>query len=581
MLENEFKKLEVISIKRTGRKSFTSEIRIVWPQLIDVKPGQFVMLESGNSSVMPRPFSVAKVENGYLSLFIKIVGKNTWNYCHLQKGDSLNVLGSLGKPLDLEFDEKNVILIGGGTGIAGIMLPASALSKKGKKVTVCLGGKNSDDIFGRKHFIEYECKTHSIAESGKGSCGLVTDLLRKKIGIGKCRIIACGPKPMLKCVTDIAREEKIPCTVILEEIMACGIGSCKGCAIFGIDGSVKHVCTDGPSFDANWIDWGKLISSRVEVIDSPKLPKVCSMEIELEGENGRRLFLKSPILTSSGCFEYDNQDKGKIDLTYVGAIVEKGLTLEPRAGNPAPRICEVKTGMLNSIGLENIGIKRFIKEKLPRLKKAGKPIIANLSGFSAHEYAEGAALLNDSDVDAIEVNISCPNIRQGKEIFGCSPSMTREVIRMVRYAAKDKFLITKHTPMAPNLIEVVKESIEEGTDAISLINTILGMSIDIHTRRPRIAMKYGGYSGPGIKPIGVRLVHLVFEEFNVPIIGMGGIENSADAIEYMLAGASAVAVGTGIFKNHNVFTEIYKGINEYLNKYNYISIKDIVGKVVV
>ncbi len=581
MLKNEFKELKIVATKRTGGKSFTSEIRIAWPGLIDIQPGQFLMLKPGNSSVMPRPFSVAKAENSYVSLFIKIVGKNTRDYCHLQKGDLIDVLGPLGKPLDLEFDEENVILIGGGTGIAGIMFPAATLFKKGKKVMACLGGKNSEDIFGKKYFIEYGCKTHSIAEFGKGSCGLVTDLLKKNIGIGNCQIIACGPKPMLKCIAEIAKKNSIPCTVILEEIMACGIGSCKGCAVFGKDGTVKHVCSDGPAFDASWIDWDKLIPPRIESIESLKLPQICSMETELRSEDGRSLLLRSPILTSSGCFEYDNQDKGKIDLTHVGAIVEKGLTLEPRAGNPAPRICEVKTGMLNSIGLENIGVKRFVREKLPRLKESGKPIIANLSGFTVEEYAKAAAILNDSDVDAIEVNVSCPNIKQGKQIFGLSETMTGEVVRAVRIKAPDKFLITKHTPMAQDLIKIVSASINEGTDAVSLINTILGMSINIHTKKPKIAMTYGGYSGSGIKPIGVRIVHQAFQEIDVPIIGMGGIENTNDAIEYLLAGASVIAVGTGTFKNHNIFTEIYVGIVNYLHMHNHVSVKDIVGKVVV
>lgn len=582
MFKNEFEKLYVLACKKIANSGMV-ELILNWNSTNMVEPGQFIMLKSIKGSVMPRPFSVAKYDGFIISLFIKAVGANSHYYSRLRKGDSIELLGPLGKPIDLDFPEKNVLLVVGGTGFAGLLLAAIELDKKSKNIMVCLGGRYDKDLAVKKYFQGIECKVKTIAEIGSGSCGLVTDLVRINIHQKDLRIIACGPKPMLKCVAEMAAEKNIPCKVLLEEVMACGIGSCKGCAIFGKDGSVKHVCSDGPAFDANWVDWEKLVPTRIEVVTEPKLPRICSIETELKGEDGRILRLKSPILTSSGCFEYDNQDKGKIDLTYVGAIVEKGLTLEPRTGNPSPRICEVKAGMLNSIGLEGIGIKRFIKEKLPRLKESGKPVIANLSGFSANDYAEGAAMLNDSDVDAIEVNISCPNINQGKEIFGCSPSMTREVIRMVRHATKDKFLITKHTPMAPNLTEIVKVSIDEGTDAISLINTILGMSIDIHTRRPKIAMTYGGYSGPGIMPIGLRIVHQVFEyfkSFGVPIVGMGGIENANDAIEYLLGGANVIAVGTGTFKNHNIFTEIYKGIEEYLNRYNHVSVKDIVGKVI-
>jgi len=581
MLENEFKKLDVLSCRIISKKSWIAELKIVWPRTIKVKPGQFVMLRPCRLSVMPRPFSIAKAENGHVSLFIKVVGPNSWEYVHLKRWDTVEVLGPLGNPLDLNFSEKNAMFVVGGTGFAGIMLAAKKLREQNKKVIILWGARCKEDIAGKIYFKRYGCKIQTITEIGNGTCGLVTDLLQENISQKSIRIIACGPKPMLKCVADIAKDKNIPCTVLLEEIMACGIGSCKGCAVFGKDDTIKHVCKDGPAFDAEWIDWEKLIPPRVEVIDSPKIPQICSMETELKGEDDRSLFLKSPILTSSGCFEYDNQETGKIDLRYVGAIVEKGLTLNPRVGNPSPRICEVKAGMLNSIGLENIGVKRFIKEKLPRLKEFGRPVIANLSGFTPKEYAEGAALLNYSNVDAIEINISCPNIHQGEQIFGCSPIMTREVIRMVRLAAKDKFLITKHTPMAQNLNEIIEESIVAGTDAISLINTILGMSIDIHTRRPKIAKVYGGYSGPGIKPIGIRIVHQASQKFDIPIIGMGGIENATDAIEHMLAGANAVAVGTGVFKNHNIFTEIYRGIEEYLNKYNYISVEDIVGKVII
>jgi dihydroorotate dehydrogenase (NAD+) catalytic subunit len=286
--------------------------------------------------------------------------------------------------------------------------------------------------------------------------------------------------------------------------------------------------------------------------------------------------MKNPVMVASGTFGYGEEYAELVDLNSLGAIVVKGITLNPQIGNPPPRIVETASGMLNAIGLENVGVKKFINEKLPYLKQFNTPVIVNIAGKTVEEYTELAQRL-DGLVDGLEINISCPNVAKGGLQFGQDPSLTYEVVNKVRHSTKLP-LITKLSPNVTDIKIIAKSAEAAGTNAISLINTILGMAIDINTRKPVLGNITGGLSGPAIKPIALRMVFEVAKVVKLPIIGQGGIMNAADALEFIIAGATAVAIGTASFVDPKVSLKIIDGIENYLSKNN-ISIKELTGRL--
>jgi len=295
--------------------------------------------------------------------------------------------------------------------------------------------------------------------------------------------------------------------------------------------------------------------------------------VELAG-----LKLKNPVIAASGTFGFGREFSEYFDLNKIGGISVKGLTLNPRHGNKPPRIAETPAGILNSVGLQNPGVEKFIKEEIPFLRKYDTSIIANIAGNTIEDYCKMAELLSDADIDAIELNVSCPNVKQGGVAFGNSCVGISSVTEAVKKYCK-KPLIVKLTPNVTDIKEIAKAAEDAGADAVSLINTILGMAIDIHKRKPILAQNVGGLSGPAVKPVAVRMVHQVSQTVKIPIIGMGGIANGDDAIEFLLAGASAVMVGTINFVNPSVCIDVVDGISRYLEMYKYKSVMDIVGKL--
>ncbi|MCK4401123.1 dihydroorotate dehydrogenase [bacterium] len=287
--------------------------------------------------------------------------------------------------------------------------------------------------------------------------------------------------------------------------------------------------------------------------------------------------MRNPVMTASGTFGYGLEYSNLINIEDFGAIVTKTITLEPRIGNPQPRIVEVTGGMLNSIGLQNPGAKVFIEEKLPKLKEYGVPIIANISGSKKAEFVKLADLLSNIGLSGLELNISCPNVEHAG-LFAQDADTTYKLVRKVRKATNLP-LIVKLTPNVTDVTLIAGAAEDAGADAVSLINTLIGMSIDIQTKKPKLANVIGGLSGPAVKPIALRMVYEVSKKVRIPVIGMGGIMSSDDAIEFLLAGASAVAIGTANFVNPNTCCEIIEGIKTYMGNNKFNKISDIVGRV--
>lgn len=298
-----------------------------------------------------------------------------------------------------------------------------------------------------------------------------------------------------------------------------------------------------------------------------------SLETELCG-----IRMKAPIMSASGTFGFGEEFADFVDFNRLGAIVVKGTTLLPRSGNKGIRIAETPAGMLNCIGLENPGVDVFIREILPRIVKYNCPIIVNISGNTVEEYGKLAKLLDIEGVAAIELNVSCPNVKEGGLAFGVDPEHLSAVIKAAK-SNTTKPVIVKLSPNVTDIVLMAKAAEKAGADGISLINTLLGMSIDINTARPVLGNITGGLSGPAVKPVALRMVWQVRRAVKLPIIGMGGIICADDAIEFLLAGADAVAIGTANFMAPDVTNKIYTGIKDYLEQKKLNSIKEIVGKL--
>jgi len=287
--------------------------------------------------------------------------------------------------------------------------------------------------------------------------------------------------------------------------------------------------------------------------------------------------LQNPVMSASGTFGYAREFEGLVDLNRLGAIIVKGLSLEPTKGNPPPRIVETPCGMLNAIGLENVGIDVFEKQKLPFLQTLYPPIFANIYGTSIEEYAELSARVDELEaISGVEVNISCPNVKAGGIAFGVDPDSAFSVVKAVRKKTR-KHLIVKLSPNVTDITIIARSAEEAGADSLSLINTITGMAIDIETRHPKIANITGGLSGPAIKPVALRMVWQVAQAVKIPVIGIGGIMTAEDALEFLIAGATAVQIGTANFINPQATMDIIDGIENFLAHRKIARVTDIIG----
>ena len=307
------------------------------------------------------------------------------------------------------------------------------------------------------------------------------------------------------------------------------------------------------------------------MIDKPNL------EVEIAG-----IKLKNPVMTASGTFGYGEEFSPFIDLDKLGAMVLKGITLKPKMGNPPPRVIETPSGMLNAIGLQNVGVEMLIKEKLPYLQKFNTPVIINISGDTIEEYVELTRRLGEVSAEmgvaGLEVNISCPNVKKGGMAWGTDAKATYKIINSIRKATYLP-LIVKLTPNVTDIKTIAQAAEEAGADALSLINALVGMAVDIDSRKPKLANVSGGLSGPAVKPVALWMVWQVFQTVNIPVIGIGGIIKTEDALEFIIAGARAIEIGTANFVNPKVTIEIIEGIEKYLTENNIKDMNELVGSM--
>jgi len=306
------------------------------------------------------------------------------------------------------------------------------------------------------------------------------------------------------------------------------------------------------------------------------IDKTC-LKVEIAG-----IKLKNPVMPASGTFGYGQEYAPFVDLNRLGAMILKGITLKPKTGNPPPRVIETPSGMLNAIGLQNVGVEILIKEKLPYLKKFNTPVIINISGDTIEEYIELVERLGEVSkemgIAGLEVNISCPNVKKGGMVWGTDAKATYKIINSIRKATPLP-LIVKLTPNVTNIKTIAKAAEEAGADALSLINTLVGMAIDINSHKPKLANISGGLSGPAVKPVALWLVWQVFQTVNIPVIGIGGILKVEDALEFIIAGARAIEIGTANFLNPKATIKIIEGIEKYLTENNIKDVNELVGSM--
>ena len=290
-----------------------------------------------------------------------------------------------------------------------------------------------------------------------------------------------------------------------------------------------------------------------------------------------KLEMKNPVMTASGTFGYGLEFQDFVDLEQIGGIIVKGTTLHHREGNPYPRMAETPMGMINAVGLQNKGVHYFVDHIYPQIKDINTNMIVNVSGSQVEDYAETARIINELDsIPAIELNISCPNVKQGGMAFGVSAHGAEEVVSAVR-KVYDKTLIVKLSPNVTDITEIAKAAEAAGADSVSLINTLLGMAINAEKRKPVLSTITGGMSGAAVKPIALRMVWQVAKAVNIPVVGLGGIMNWRDAVEFLLAGATAIEIGTANFIDPAITVKVAQGIDDYLNRHGFSSVKDIIG----
>ena len=580
----------------------------VEPSAVDSKSGATVA--SGASSVsksaatatsgatdssksgMSSGATVASGATARIHFLIMKKGQGTKELCALRPGDSISLIGPLGNT----FPEPHGFsaIIGGGIGVAPVAGFASTLPEKTYDFYACF----RSGTYGLEGLSPKSLEI-TTDDGSVGKKGILPDVFTAETvkARGYKTVYACGPEPMLAYVQKVCGESGVKCYLSMEAHMACGVGACLGCTITTTEGN-RRCCKDGPVFPSEILVFPErkpaqnsaptqkapaqavLAETTARPATQPAAQPTTQPDLSVDICG---VHFKNPVIAASGTFGYGNEYSSLIDVNALGGICSKGLTLEPRPGNPGSRLVETKGGLINSIGLENPGIRHFIDNELPQMQKFDTVILANLSGSSLDTYTQGASLLDKTAVPMIELNISCPNVKAGGMAFGLNPATAAEVTAAVRRET-NKPLVVKLSPNAPDLLAVANAVREAGADAISLVNTFQATSIDIERARPVFANIHAGYSGPAIKPIALRMVYDICramnalpEEKRIPVIGLGGISCWQDAVEFIMAGAHAVQVGTATFANPACMTEIAEGIKSFMRRKGYATLADMRG----
>lgn len=547
--------------------------------------GQFYMLHAIRSDVLlGRPISIYHSETKAdgsveLSFLILLKGKGTKELCSLEPGDKLNLIGPCGNRFPMpENGAGKVLIIGGGIGVAPVAGFAETLTNVSYDFYASFksGSYGLENVKAEKLVITTD--DGSVGVHGMLPAALTEDVLREG---GYSTVYACGPTPMLAYIQKICKAVGVKCWLSMEAHMACGVGVCLGCVIDTTEGK-KRCCKEGPVFDGDILIFNPVTEVAGIKVQPRREPLAKDEEPDLSVNIGG-VRLENPVIGSSGTFGFGVEYKTLFDVNRLGGISSKGLTLEPRQGNDGVRLHETPSGLMNSIGLQNPGIPHFIEHELPEMMALKPVAIANLSGSSLETYVEGAKLLDKTDVPIIELNISCPNVSAGGAAFGMTCVGAAQAVQAVRAVTK-KPLIVKLTPQSHELEKVALSCIEAGADAISLCNSFQGIAIDIERGVPVFEKLKAGFGGPAVRPIAVRLVYEVVEAINklpaekrVPVIAIGGIATWEDAVEFIMAGASAVQVGTNTFANPNTMIEVIDGLAAFMKRKGYHNIEEMRG----
>lgn len=543
--------------------------------------GQFYMIHPVRSNtILSRPISVYHVEKKdgcHFEIFFLILvkGEGTKEICSLREGDEVNLLGPCGNTF--EPVEGKVLIVGGGIGVAPVAGFAETLEAK------------SYDFYASfksgSYGLDYVKADNLVITTDDGSVGvhgmLPVALTEEVLKNGNyAAVYACGPAPMLAYVKQITEKCGIQCWISMEARMACGVGVCLGCTIDTTEGK-KRCCKEGPIFDSKILPFEKPADSVAGIKVQPRREPLTSepdLSVEIAGVK-----FQNPVIGCSGTFGFGTEYASVFDVNKLGGIASKGLTLEPRQGNNGIRVWEIPSGLMNSIGLQNPGIEHFISNELPEMMALKPVAIANLSGSTLDSYVEGAKLLDKTEVPMIELNISCPNVKAGGAAWGMTCNAASDVVKAVRAVTK-KPLVVKLTPQSLELNKVALACIEAGADGISLCNSFQGIAIDIERGVPVFENLKAGVGGPAVRPIAVRLIYELVEAINtlpeekwVPVIAIGGISKWEDAVEFIMAGASAIEVGTATFANPLAMIEIIEGLSAFMKRKGYKSLEEFKG----
>ena len=537
--------------------------------------GQFYMLRAMKTGILlGRPISIfhaEKTPHGVeLQFLILVKGKGTQELCALEADDKIQLLGPLGNTFAKPEATDKVCIVGGGIGVAPVAGFSENLNPNTYDFYACFksGSYGLENVKAKNLIITTD--DGSVGTKGMVSAVLTAQKLKDE---GYSVVYACGPTPMLAYIKAICQEANVKCWISMEARMACGMGVCLGCTIPTTEG-YKRCCKDGPIFDGTILEFLKPVAT----VKRPPLTEEPDLSVEIAGVK-----FKNPLIGSSGTFGFGTEYAPLFDVNKLGGISSKGLTLEPRQGNSGIRLWETPSGLMNSIGLQNPGIPHFIEHELPEMMALDAVTIANLSGSTLESYVEGAKLLDKTDVPVIELNISCPNVAAGGAAFGMSCAAAHTATKAVREVTK-KPLLVKLTPQSPELMDVALSCIKAGADGISLCNSFQGVAIDIETGRPVFDKIKAGFGGPAVRPIAVRLVYELVQAINqlpenerVPVVAIGGVAGWQDVVEFIMAGATAVQVGTNTFANPMTMLECIEGLAEFMKRKGYKNIQEMKG----